>query len=205
MSKPVKYDHQGRPTTLHPYNIFLTLFLAGITMLFLALSASYIYTRVQMNIPPIELPPLFIVNTIILMASSYTMKMANDAYKADNTEKYVQSLVYTIILSLVFMLSQGVAWTILFNNNIPIAHSNTASYLYVISFLHFAHVVAGIPFLVLFIRAAKTRMKDPVSVLVYFSDPEKKLKLKLLTFYWHFLDILWIYLVIFFYLNHLIS
>jgi len=174
-------------------------------MLFLALSASYIYTRVQMNIPPIELPPLFIVNTIILMASSYTMKMANDAYKADNTDKYVQSLIYTIILSLIFMLSQGVAWSMLFNNNIPIAHSNTASYLYVISFLHFAHVVAGIPFLVLFIRAAKTRMKDPVSVLVYFSDPEKKLKLKLLTFYWHFLDILWIYLVIFFYLNHLIS
>jgi len=205
MSKPVHYDHRGRSTTLHPYNIFLMLFLAGITMLFLALSASYIYTRVQMKIPPIKLPSLFIVNTLILMASSYTMKMANDAYKADDTDKYVQSLVYTIVLSFIFMISQAVAWGMLFNNNIPIAHSNTASYLYLISFLHFAHVVAGIPFLILFIRAAKTRMKDPVSVLVYFSDPEKKLKLKLLTFYWHFLDILWIYLVIFFYLNHLIS
>jgi len=205
MSKPVQYDHKGRPTVLHPYNVFLTLFLAGITMLFLALTASYIYTRIQMEIPPIELPPLFIINTIILVASSYTMKLANDAYKADNTEKYIQSLVYTIALSLVFMLSQGVAWTMLFKNNIPIAYSTTASYLYVISFLHFAHVIAGIPFLLLFIRAAKTRMKDPVSVLVYFSDPEKKIKLKLLTSYWHFLDILWIYLVVFFYLNYLIS
>ena len=205
MSKPAQYDHKGRPTVLHPYNVFLTLFLAGITMLFLALTASYIYTRIQMKIPPIELPPLFIINTVILLASSYTMKMANDAYRADDTEKYVQSLVYTIVLSLVFMASQGVAWTMLFNNNIPIAYSTTASYLYVISFLHFAHVIAGIPFLILFIRAAKIRMKDPVSVLVYFSDPEKKIKLKLLTSYWHFLDILWIYLVVFFYLNHLIS
>lgn len=205
MSKPAQYDHKGRPTVLHPYNVFLTLFLAGITMLFLALTASYIYTRIQMKIPPIELPPLFIINTVILLASSYTMKMANDAYKSDDTEKYVQSLVYTIVLSLVFMASQGVAWTMLFKNNIPIAYSTTASYLYVISFLHFAHVIAGIPFLILFIRAAKIRMKDPVSVLVYFSDPEKKIKLKLLTSYWHFLDILWIYLVVFFYLNHLIS
>ncbi len=205
MSNPVQYDHKGRPTTLHPYNIFLTLLLAGITMLFLALSASYLYTRIQMKIPPIELPPLFIVNTLILVTSSYTMKMANDAYKSDNTEKYIQALIYTIILSLIFMLSQGVAWAMLFKNNIPIAYSTTASYLYVISFLHFAHVIAGIPFLLLFIKTAKTRMKEPVSVLVYFSDPEKRLKLKLLTAYWHFLDILWVYLVVFFYLNYLIS
>ncbi len=205
MSKPVQYDHKGRPTTLHPYNIFLTLLLAGITMLFLALSASYLYTRIQMEIPPIELPPLFIINTLVLIASSYTMKMANDAYKADDTDKYIQSLIYTVILSLIFMVSQGVAWSLLFKNNIPIAYSTTASYLYVISFLHFAHVIAGIPFLLLFIKTAKTRMKEPVSVLVYFSDPEKKLKLKLLTAYWHFLDILWVYLVVFFYLNYLIS
>jgi len=205
MSKPVKYDHKGRPTTLHPYNVFLTLFLAGMTMLFLALSASYLYTRIQMDIPPIRLPGLFIINTIILILSSYTMKRANDSYREDDTEKYVQSLIYTIVLSLIFMLSQAVAWKMLFNNNIPIAHSTTASYLYLISFLHFAHVIAGIPFLILFIRTARLRMKEPVSVLVYFSDPEKKLKLKLLTFYWHFLDVLWIYLVVFFYVNHLIS
>lgn len=205
MSNPVQYDHKGRPTTLHPYKIFLTLLLAGITMLFLALSASYLYTRIQMKIPPIELPPLFIINTLVLVTSSYTMKMANDAYKADNTDKYIQALIFTIILSLIFMFSQGVAWALLFKNNIPIAYSTTASYLYVISFLHFAHVIAGIPFLILFIKTAKTRMKEPVSVLIYFSDPEKKLKLRLLTAYWHFLDILWIYLVVFFYLNYLIS
>lgn len=133
------------------------------------------------------------------------MKRANDSYLEDDTEKYVQSLIYTIVLSVIFMLSQVFAWGMLFKNNIPIAHSNTASYLYLISFLHFAHVMAGIPFLILFIRAARLRMKDPVSVLVYFSDPEKKLKLKLLTFYWHFLDVLWIYLVVFFYVNYLIK
>lgn len=204
-NRPIQYDHKGRPTTLHPYNIFLTLVLVGITVMFLALSVSYIYTRIQMKIPPVHLPPLFLVNTLILLLSSYTMKRANDAYKEDDTDKYVQSLIFTVILSIIFMVAQGVAWSMLFKNNISIVHSTTASYLYIISFLHFMHVMAGIPFLVIFIKAARKHMKEPVSVLVYFSDPEKRLKLRLLTLYWHFLDALWIYLVLFFYFNYLIK
>ena len=49
-----------------------------------------------------------------------------------------------------------------------------------------------------FIYQARYHMKEPVSVLVYFSDPEKRLNLRLLGIYWHFLDVLWIYLVVFF-------
>jgi cytochrome c oxidase subunit 3 len=40
--------------------------------------------------------------------------------------------------------------------------------------------------------------------LIYFSDDEKKLNLKLLNTYWHFLDILWLYLIIFFAINYII-
>jgi cytochrome c oxidase subunit 3 len=65
-----------------------------------------------------------------------------------------------------------------------------------------AHVIAGLPFLVMFYRTACKRMVDPVTVLVYFSDPEKRLKLRLLTVYWHFLDGLWIYLVLFLGINY---
>ena len=73
-------DHSGRPQILHPYNIFLTLLLAGITMLFLALSAGFIYTRIEMKIPPIEMPFLFVINTLLLIGSSFTMQQANKAY-----------------------------------------------------------------------------------------------------------------------------
>jgi cytochrome c oxidase subunit 3 len=44
-------------------------------------------------------------------------------------------------------------------------------------------------------------MKEPVSVLVYFSDPDKKMKLEMLSTYWHFLDGLWVFLVLFFLVN----
>lgn len=187
----------------HPYNVLLILGLLGITAMFLAFSAAFMYTRVQSNLPPIKLPGIFLFNTLILLGSSATMVWAKRSYKRDHTDNYQRALLATMLLSLVFMILQAVGWSQLFSNQIYIHSDNSAGYLYVISGLHFAHVIAGLPFLGLFLWVARKRMKEPVSVLVYFSDPEKRLKLRLLTIYWHFLDGLWIYLVFFFYLNYL--
>ena len=133
------------------------------------------------------------------------MYWAMQSYKADHTKNYQRALIYTIVLSVLFMIMQFFAWTQLFANNIFINSGNSASYLYLLSAVHFMHVIAGLPFLGIFLWTARKRMKEPVSVLVYFSDPEKRLKLRLLTVYWHFLDALWIYLVLFFWINYLIQ
>ena len=189
----------------HPNNVILVLVLFGITVLFLAFSVSFIYTRVQAELPPIKLPAIFLFNTIILLGSSATMMWAKRSYLQDNTQNYQNALWATIGLSLVFLVMQIIGWYQLFSQEIYIHTDNSAGYLYVISGLHFAHVIAGLPFLGVFLWVARKRMKEPVSVLVYFSDPEKRLKLRLLTMYWHFLDALWIYLVLFFWVNYLIQ
>jgi cytochrome c oxidase subunit III len=188
----------------HPNNVMLFILLLGLSFLFLALTVAYIYIRVTNKVPPVQLPALFVANTAILLASSWTMVRAKRCYLDDDTEGYQQNLKYTIWLSVAFMAMQVVAWTWLFQHNVTLGTSTTTGFLYVISFVHLAHVVAGLPFLILFYRTAKKRMVDPVTVLVYFSDPEKRLKLRLLTVYWHFLDGLWIYLVLFFGINMLI-
>jgi cytochrome c oxidase subunit 3 len=186
----------------HPHNVMLFVLLFGLTALFLALTVSYLYTRVTMNVPPVRIPLLFIVNTLILIGSSLTMGQAKRCYLGDDTAGYQRNLRHTILLSLFFMVMQSVGWWWLLRNHVAPDTSTTSAYLYVISFAHLAHVVAGLPFLIQFYRTAKKRMVDPVTVLVYFSDPEKRLKLRLLTIYWHFLDGLWIYLVLFFGLNY---
>jgi cytochrome c oxidase subunit 3 len=138
------------------------------------------------------------LNTLVLLGSSYTMVRAQRAYLRDDTAEYQKSLQQTIWLSVVFMGLQAITWTWLFKiNQVSLSSSTAAGYLYVISIVHLLHVVAGLPFIYLFLKAAKKHMIDPVTVLVYFSDPEKRLKLRLLTLYWHFLDLLWIYLVVF--------
>ena len=189
----------------HPYNVLLILVLFSITALFLAFSAAFIYTRVQSDLPPIKLPPIFLFNTLILLGSSATMVWAKKSYKSDNTKNYQRALIATIVLSFVFMIAQFIGWQTLFQQEIFINTDNSAGYLYVISGLHFLHVIAGLPFLGVFLFKAYRRMKEPVSVLVYFSDPDKRLRLRLLTIYWHFLDALWIYLVLFFWINYLIQ
>ena len=192
------YDDDYKSLAIHPYKLMLTLILAGVIMLFIGFSLGYGYTVVTNDLKPIELPWIFVLNTGILLASSYTITRANKAYLDDDTEAYKKALYYTILLTGLFMLMQTIGWGLLFQQNVEQAQGPVKPYLYLLSALHFAHVLAGLPFLLLFYRVAKKRMQEPVSVLVYFSDPEKRLKLRLLTVYWHFLDALWIALILLF-------
>jgi cytochrome c oxidase subunit 3 len=196
------FDHEG-PSPFHPLNVIMILTLIGIAVLFLAFSGAFIYSRMQAELPPVDVPWMFGVNSLVLLASSYTIGLATKAFKADDTEKYKKALLYTMGLSALFLVLQIIAWQMLFAENIFPSTDNSAGYLYVLSGLHFAHVIAGLPFIVGFFWVARKRMKEPVSVLVYFSDPEKRLKLKMLTMYWHFMDALWIYLVVFLFINRM--
>ncbi len=201
----MSFTAEDQKLRFHPQNILLSFLLMSLTMLFLALTVSYVYSRVQNGIPPIRLPLLFAVNTVVLIGSSVSLHQAKLAFLSDQTVRYQRMLVLTLLLSICFLVGQGFAWKALYTANIGINHSTTAAYVYAISILHLVHVLGGIPFLVIFTYKAFSKLKDPISVLVYFSDSMKRLHLKLLLKYWHFLDILWIYLVIFFYVSYLIK
>lgn len=198
------YQDEYQPFALHPYKVYLFLLLASLTVLFLAFSVGYVFTRNAHGAEGIQMPLVFIFNTVLLLGSSLTMRWANRAYKADNTQAYQQALMVTLGLTVLFMAAQALGWYEMTQTVFAKDIGNAKDYLYAISGLHFAHVVGGIPFLGMFWWAARKRMKEPVSVLIYFSDPEKRLKLNLLTIYWHFLDGLWIFLVIFFLVNALV-
>jgi len=138
----INEDEQQDNFAFHPKNVFLILLLFSLTMLFLTMTAAFVYTRIQSDLPPIKLPLLFLVNTAILLASSYTMIRAKRAYLADDTRQYTSMLWYTMGLSFLFLGMQFVAWWQLFDQGIYVTTDNSAGYLYVISGLHFAHVIA---------------------------------------------------------------
>ncbi|MEM7574658.1 MAG: cytochrome c oxidase subunit 3 [Bacteroidota bacterium] len=204
-NRPYELGEEGAENlSFHPRNVYLTLLLFSLVMLFLALTAAFVYTRIQSELPPLRLPLLFLINTAILLGGSYCMNRAKKMYLADNTSGYIRMLEYTLALTVLFLIAQIIAWYQLFNQQIYLASDNSASYLYVISALHFLHVIGGLPFLLIFLIRARKYMVEPVSVLVYFSDPEKRLNLRLLTLYWHFLDGLWIYLILFFFVYQIV-
>ena len=203
---PVLHSEYDQNFMFHPWNVMLVFILFSISALFLALMAAYIYTRMANKVEAIAIPWLFAFNTLVLLGGSFAMKRAKKAYLADDTLGYQKMLLSTLFLTLVFLLLQLVAWWQLFSQEVFLSPGNNGTnYLYVLSILHFVHVMAGLPFLFLFHRAARKQMKEPITVLVYFSDPEKRLKLRLLSMYWHFLDALWIVLVVFLFVNYLIK
>jgi cytochrome c oxidase subunit III len=193
----------------HPYSIMMYLFLTGLTMIFVGLSFAYIYTRIQTGEPPIRMPYIFLVNTLVLFSSSWTLRRAKQMYETDNTEGYQKSLLATVLIIFLFMVLQYIGWEMLINEN-PLVFKtatshNMSNYIYAISVIHVFHILFGLPFFLLFLFRAYTKLHDPVTVLVYFTDPVKQLELRLLSRYWHFLDYLWLYLMVFFWANYFIQ
>lgn len=199
MPTPSNTERSAVGLPLEKVGMFLLLL--SLTMLFLAFSIGYVFTRNQNGAEGVYLPPIFILNSFILLASSWFIHKANIAYKEDNTKGYQNALTITMALTILFMGAQLVGWfgfrDALVGENI----GNGVNYLYAISGLHFAHIVGGLPFLSVFLYNAYKKMEEPMTVLLYFSDPVKQMHLQLLTIYWHFLDGLWIFLVLFFLLN----
>lgn len=190
---------------IHPLYILITLVLGSISALFLGFSGAYIYSRIQSGQPPIQIPLLFYANTVFLVASSYFIHKASYAYVDDETQRYKSYLGITLVLSTLFLVFQIVSWQQMVNMNNSLSSSIMSSYLYVLSGVHLLHLVAGIPFLAIFFYDAMQRLKEPTSSMLYLSDEDKRRKLKLISIYWHFLDALWLYLLLFFVVNHWIS
>lgn len=194
----------NRKFLVHPHFIMMALLLMGISVLFIGFIGGYLYHRIQSGVVPIQLPNLFYFNTLILLASSYTIIETKKSYLTDNTSRYKTYLSITLALTISFLISQIVAYIQLQDLELFASNTTMTAYMYLIAGVHFAHVIAGIPFLALFLLTAHQKMKSPITVLLYFADPDKKRKLDLLNIYWHFLDVLWILLIAFFVINYFI-
>ncbi len=189
---------------MHPFKILVHLLIGAISALFLALTLAYLYSRWHADIQPIRPPAIFLWNTVLLIGASLLLIKAKAFYRQDEHRSLQYALALALLLSLLFLIGQGFGWAQLLAVEIPVQHSIGTSYLYLISGLHFVHILIGIPFLINFLWRGRKRLRDPVSRLIYFSDGEEEMRLKLINTYWHFLDLLWIYLVMFFAANSLL-
>jgi len=95
---------------IHPYYIMMGLLLMGVTALFVGFVGSYMYNRLQSGIDPIQLPNLFYFNTLLLLASSWTIVKTKKSYLSDQTEKYKLYLGITLLLTTGFLISQIIAY-----------------------------------------------------------------------------------------------
>ncbi|MBL0356453.1 MAG: cytochrome c oxidase subunit 3 [Chitinophagaceae bacterium] len=172
---------------IHPHKFTLWVAIASILMMFAGLTSAYIVKRNQANWLSFELPIAFWYSTAAMIASSITMWQAQRKFKNREIPAYRSLITVTFILGLLFVALQVVGFTILAKNGLPMNKNVAVSFLYVIVGLHGAHVVGGI--VALMVTFAKAFSK---SVRNYNSVP-----VDVMATYWHFVDFLWIYLLIF--------
>lgn len=176
---------------IHPHKFTLWVAMGSIIMMFAGLTSAYVVKRNQSNWLEFDLPAVFWVSTVVILLSSLTMHLSLKAFKAREMARYKILITVTAVLGVAFGLLQFAGFDSLHKNGIQFfgAGSNAAaSFLGIITGLHILHVLGGIvALMVVFIRAFSVKNK------VYTSVP-----LEIVGTYWHFVDILWIYLFVFF-------
>ena len=187
----------GRLERLHPHKTMLYLAIFGSCLLFGFLIAAYTLKTDANTFIDFRFPKAFIVSLFLLLLSSFSISKALTAFREDNMVNLKHTLGITLALGLSFTISQYVGWYELNQSNIYLSGEVSGSYLYVISGLHVLHLAAGLVFLTMMYTQVSNVSRDPVRQLMMVTNPYQRIKLEMLTVYWHFIDALWV--VLFFY------
>jgi cytochrome c oxidase subunit 3 len=166
--------------------------LAAITMTFAAFTSALV---VRQGASPdwrhFSLPGILYTNTLVLLASSVTLEIARRraAGKA-RASRAVSSLpllwlYLTLGLGLTFVAGQYIAWLKLRQEGLYLATNPSSSFFYVLTAAHALHILGGLGGLLLCISRLKRR---PATL--------RRSTLDTTSYYWHFMDVLWIYLLV---------
>ena len=173
---------------IHPHKFTMWIAIGSIIMMFAGLTSAYIVKRDQPGWTRFEMPRIFWYSTTIILLSSLTMQMALRSFRERRMKHYQQLITITTVLGIVFVILQWLGFSELWNGGITFEGSGAGQFLYVIAGLHALHVIAGvIALIIIFVRAYSLRVRNYNSVPV-----------EIMSTYWHFVDILWIYLFVFF-------
>jgi cytochrome c oxidase subunit III len=172
--------------------MLLWLGIASICMMFGGFTSAYIVSQGAKGWLKFQLPDIFLISTIVILISSASMIFAFNGAKNNKNSQVKMGLGITFILGLIFCFFQFKGWGILVEKGIYFLGSksrSSGSYLYIFTLVHMAHILSGLIMLgYCLLKSLKGKYNS-----------ENMLGLKMAAIYWHFLDILWVYLFLFLY------
>ncbi len=173
---------------IHPHKFTLWVALGSIIMMFAGLTSAYVVKRDQPGWTTFFIPSAFWYSTAAIVISSLTIQMALKAFKDREMLRYRSLMSVTALLGLLFIGLQWAGFRAIWDSGINFHGSGGGQFLYIIAGLHAVHVLGGIiPLLIMVGKAYATKVRSYNSVPV-----------EIMSTYWHFVDLLWLYLFIFF-------
>lgn len=173
--------------SMNPRKFILWLFIVSIIMLFAAMTSAYLVRRAEGNWLEYDIPAIFTYSSVVLVMSSLSMHWAYLSAKKDRFNSLKTAITITFVLGVAFLYMQFQGWVDLVNQNVFFVGNPAGSFMYIFTGLHGFHLISGLLVLVIALVAA-FRLKIHAKSLN---------QIEIASAYWHFLDILWLYLFLF--------
>jgi len=173
------------------YSTAITIALVSILMFFMALASAFIVLRRSSDAwVTVHLPRLLWANTLVLLASSFTLEAARRRLSLADPSGFRKFWLFTTGLGLLFVAGQLIAWRQLVAQGVYIASNQASSFFYIFTGAHAVHLLGGVGALlyVSFRKFEKTSVSLSVAA-------------EIASYYWHFMDGLWVFLLALLYLG----
>jgi cytochrome c oxidase subunit III len=172
---------------MHPLKFIMWAGCASIVMMFAGLTSAYIVKRNLANWLTYDIPVIFYYSTAVIILSSITIMLSRKAFMNREMTQYKRWLFITALLGITFVFLQYTGFKELWASGITITRNVSFSFLYIIVGLHALHVMGGVVALVImYLKSFSKRRKNYNQIYI-----------ELMNTYWHFVDLLWIYLLFF--------
>lgn len=189
MQKQVTFVQQEpKPiVTVNKWKFITWLFIITIIMLFASQTSAYLVRRAEGNWVEFTIPTIFYYSTAVLIVSSVFLHLAYLAAKKDNFGTLRAFIGIAFVTGVAFLIMQYFGWQDLQTQGVYLKGNPSGSFFYILTGLHGFHLITGLVVLLFSLVAAMT-LKINAKALT---------QIEVCATYWHFLDILWIYLLVF--------
>ncbi|HUC54095.1 MAG TPA: heme-copper oxidase subunit III [Candidatus Cybelea sp.] len=186
-------SHRRRNWSATPkrYSTAIAIGLVSILMFFMALASAFIVLRSGSSVwVTVHLPAVVWLNTAILLGSSFTLEAARRRLAIADVRGFRKFWMVTTVLGFLFVAGQLVAWRQLVAQGVYIASNQASSFFYIFTGAHAVHLLGGVCALV-YVMGRKFRE----------TNITRTMAAEVASYYWHFMDGLWIFLLAVLYLG----
>ena len=184
-------EHQSR--TARSYKLLLLFAMISMTMMFAGLTSAFVVSKSRADwLKDFQLPSAFYFSTALIIGCSLTFHLAKKAIQKNNQTATTTFLLATLALGIGFVILQFVGFGQIVANGYYFTgaeSSITTTFLYIVTVVHLVHLAGGlISLLIIIYNHFKQKYNST-----------QTLGIELGAMYWHFLDLLWVYLFLFLY------
>ncbi|PYU14894.1 MAG: hypothetical protein DMG37_06290 [Acidobacteria bacterium] len=187
------FDRQRRrqPVSSRRFSTGIAIAMVSILMFFMAMASAFLVLHHGSHVwVAVHLPRILWANTAVLLGSSFLLERARVRFSQGDDRGFRKLWSVTTVMGFLFVAGQLVAWRQLAAQGVYIASNQASSFFYVFTGAHAVHLLGGVAAL-LFVLLRDFE-KSQISV---------SLAAELTSYYWHFMDGLWIFLFALLYLG----